>query len=269
MKLSVSNIIWGQGPDNFESFLQTLTQNGIYAVELSLNSIFTEPKAISDKELVWLTSLLNHYGVCVSALHSLTYTRPDLEIFGLSEKKEELLEYIRMYDALAYELKTENLVFGSAQARKLHRRSAEDARRIFSDFIYQLDDTLQHSFVHIEPLPSQQCEYLHTFLEAASLLNETQLKRIFIQLDIKSILENQENLSQIFQHSRFIRHIHTSEPGFMPPSEINTAFYEELRNLLSKINYSGYISAEVLNRQQSDPFDYLAHTISQLRKYHG
>lgn len=269
MKFSISNIIWGQHPDNFESFLHALTDNGVYAVELSLNSIFTEPKAISDKELSWLTSLLNRYGVSVSALHSLTYTRPDLEIFGPTRKKEELVEYIRMYDELAHELKTENLVFGSAQARKLHDQPKEDARRIFLDFLHQLDDTLKYSLLHIEPLPHQQCEYLHTFLEAVSLLNEAQLRRIFIQLDIKSILENQENLSQIFQHSRYIKHIHTSEPGFMPPSDINTAFYEELRNRLSDINYSGYISGEVLNRQQSDPFDYLAHTISQLRKYHG
>jgi sugar phosphate isomerase/epimerase len=269
MNLSVSNIIWEKGADKFESFLQTLLKNSIYSVELSLNSIFPEPKTITDKELSWLSSLLCDYNISISALHSLTYTRPDLEIFGTSEKKQELIDYILMYDEIASALKTKNLVFGSAQARKLHDHSKKEATQIFSDFLVQLDTRLKHSLFHIEPLPYNQCEYLHTFLEGVSLVDTIQqLQHISIQLDIKSILENGESLSQIFQHSHYIQHIHTSEPGFMEASERYAPFYEELRNHLSEINYSGYISAEVLNLHHANPKEYLSYTISQLRKYH-
>lgn len=268
MKLSISNIIWKKGKENFEDFLKVIVANNIFAVELSLNSIFEEPLNMSSEDLLWLKYLLQKYNVSVSALHSLTYTRPDLEIFNTKEKREELLSYLLYYVDIARELNTHNIVYGSPKSRKKYNYNNNELDNIFVDFLYKIDKNLIDINLNIEPLPKLYCEYLNTFMDGVNILEKNDFKNIFIQLDIRSIIESNENIEQIFTYDSYIKHVHIGEPSLTMPSYKFEQVHKKINNKLLNMNYENYCSIEVINHKKNELVEYINKTIKNTRRYY-
>ena len=84
MKISISNIIWQKGKKNLPVFFAALADRGVDAVELALSCFWEEPLDVDRNEILWLKNELAAYQIKLVSLHSLTYTRPELELFGLS-----------------------------------------------------------------------------------------------------------------------------------------------------------------------------------------
>jgi len=269
MKLSISNIIWKKGAENFEDFLKAIVKNNIFAVELSLNSIFEEPLTIKKAELDWLKKLLKSYNISVSSLHSLTYTRPDLEIFNSHSKREELYKYLLHYIDLARELESSNIVYGSPKSRKRYANSDAELDKIFIDFIYKIDKESKGINFNIEPLPKIYCEYLNTFMDGVDILESNDFKNIFIQLDIRSIIESRENIDEIFKYDKYIQHVHIGEPNLTMPSDNYLDTHLLINNSLKNMEYNGYLSMEILNHNQCGFEEYLSRTVTEVRKYYG
>lgn len=269
MKLSVSNIIWKKGRENFEDFLKNIVKNDVFAVELSLSSIFEEPYDITKDELEWLKKLLKYYDVSVSSLHSLTFTRPDLELFNTSSKREELCEYILRYVELARELNSNNLVYGSPKSRKTYGKTDIELDNIFVDFLYKIDEKSAGVNFNIEPLPKEYCEYLNTFMQAVDIFKKNSFKNIYVQLDIRSIIESMEDIDEIFEYQKYIKHVHVGEPNL----KMSVADYADVHSLfnkkLVKMGYNSNLSIEVLNHEQDNFEEYLKSTIKRVRNYYG
>lgn len=268
MPLSISNIIWKKGKENFEGFLRTIVDNNVFSVELSLSSIFEEPLHITKNELTWLKNILSSYNVSVSSLHSLTYTRPDLEIFNYASKREELREYLLHYVYLAKELNSKNIVYGSPKSRKIYSYNKKELDTIFTDFLQSIDEQLNGINFNIEPLPKIYCEYLNTFMESIDILKDSNMNNIFIQLDIRSIIENQEKVDEIFEYNQYIKHVHIGEPDLKMPSEEYSNIHSEINEKLQNMHYTGYLSAEVLNHNQNKFEEYTKSTIQKVRYYY-
>lgn len=268
MKLSISNIIWKKGKENFEEFLILLNDNKINSIELALNCIFEEPTNMTFDEIYWLKNILNKYNITISALHSLTYTRDDLELFSNKEKREELLEYILKYIDLAKELETKNIVYGSPKSRKIYNYSLKEASSIFLEFLQAIDKKSDGIYFNIEPLPRTYCEYLNTFNEGVHLIKSANFKNIFIQLDIRSVIENQENIQQIFENHSFIKHVHIGEPGLRMPTTTYKNIHQIINDNLNKIKYKKYIAIEVLNHQDISD-NYIFETIYNTREFYN
>jgi len=268
MKLSISNIIWKKGKENFEEFLTILNNNEIYNIELALSCIFEEPTEISDDEMNWLKDILKKYNMRVSALHSLTYTREDLELFGNTKKREELLEYILKYIDLAKELKTTNIVYGSPKSRNIYGYSMEQANVIFLEFLKAIDGYSNGVNFNIEPLSITYCEYLNTFDEVVKLIKNTNFKNIFIQLDVRSVIENKEDIDTIFKERSFIQHVHIGEPNLTMPTSKYEHIHKKINYNLTKINYNKFIAIEVLNHQDISTY-YLYKTIKSTRRFYN
>ena len=96
MNISVSNIAWSKGINNLTSFLNQLEQRKVKGVELALSCFWEEPIEVDNSELFWLRNELKARDLKLVSLHSLTYTRPDLEVFYSSEKRASLLNYLSM-----------------------------------------------------------------------------------------------------------------------------------------------------------------------------
>ncbi len=269
MNISISNIIWEKGKDNFEAFLKVVSECNIKAVELSLNSIFEEPLLITEEEIVWLIKLFDKYKISVSALHSLTYTRPDLEIFGRKEKREDLVKYIFHYIDIAKRLNTKNLVYGSPKSRKIYDLTLFEANNIFLEFLQNIDNYCKDINFNIEPLPKDYCEYLNTFEESVSLIKNRNFKNIFVQLDVRSIIENRENIDVIFQNSSFIKHVHIGEPNLtmLENSEYSNIHKSIFEKLLS-IGYRGFLSIEVINHNEKNYKEYTETIIKRVIKHY-
>ena len=117
MNISISNICWKKGKENFPSFLDALSANNVYGVELGVNCIWEEPAEISQYEIQWLKKQLNSRSISLVSLHSLTYTRPDLSLFKTHDSYKDLVSYMENHISIARELECQNLVFGSPKAR--------------------------------------------------------------------------------------------------------------------------------------------------------
>ena len=268
MQLSISNIIWKKGKENFEDFLKAIVSNNIFAIELSLNSIFEEPLDMTEQDFTWLINLLKKYNITVSALHSLTFTRPDLEIFNTYKKREELLSYLLNYIDIAKKINTKNIVYGSPKSRQLYNYSIEEADKIFTEFLTKIDIKANGINFNIEPLPKVYCGYLHTFMDGVAILKKNNYKNIFIQLDIRSIIESKEDIEEIFKYKQYIQHVHIGEPNLTMPSNKYRNFHQNINNTLLNINYKNYCSIEVMNHQENDIKTYLNKTIQSTRRYY-
>ena len=98
--------------------------------ELALNCFWTEPVEASKADILLLKNLLNRYNLKLVSIHSLTFTRPDLELFHNSKNLNALEDYLFCYIDLARQLDCSNLVFGSPKTRNTYGMSKQNANEI-------------------------------------------------------------------------------------------------------------------------------------------
>lgn len=269
MKLSISNIIWTKGQDAFPGFLDAAMEFGLCGVELALNVIFEEPTSLADADLIILREEIASRGLVVSALHSLTFTRTDLELFNGNEKREALIEYLIEYARIARLLNCNNLVFGSPSARKMHGRTRHECDDIFLSFLAALDDRIGDVFFNIEPLHPSMCEYLHTLQDARKLIMGSNLRNIKIQLDLRSCIENNENSDQIRTSLPFITHCQVSDPGLSMLTANHSQKHADFAALLREAYYTGFITGEMLPTNGLVDYDAMQAAVNSLKTYYG
>ena len=171
MKISISNILWPKGFDRLEEFFYELSRKKIVAVELALNCFWTEPVEASKNDILLLKNLLKRYHLKLVSIHSLTFSRPDLELFSSSANLSVLEDYLFRYIDLARQLDCSNLVFGSPKTRNTYGMPKQNMDQIFLKFLAKINDCSEETFLSTENLLS------------ASILIESLL------LSCKSILE--------------------------------------------------------------------------------
>lgn len=269
LKLSISNIIWTKGRGAFPGFLDAAAECGVCGVELALNAIFEEPASLPDEDLIALRQEIEMRGLAVSALHSLTFTRGDLELFSDKEKREDLLNYLLEYVRIAKLLKCNNLVFGSPSARKMHGRSHNECDDIFLSFLAEMDKRLENVCFNIEPLHYGMCEYLHTLQDAKRLIMTGNLRNIKIQLDLRSCIENDERADQIRSSLQFITHCQVSDPGLAMLTTVYSQKHELFAAILRDAHYAGFVTGEMLSPNGVADECALREAVNSLKVFYG
>ena len=204
MNISISNILWPKGYDRLEEFFCELFRHCIDGVELALNCFWTEPVEASKNDILLLKNLLKRYHLKLVSIHSLTFSRPDLELFSSSANLCVLEDYLFRYIDLARQLDCSNLVFGSPKTRNTYGMSKQNMDEIFLKFLTKINDCTEGIFFNIEPLSTRYCNYLNRFSECVELLEDQDLKWIGIQLDIRSIIESNEDIQQILREQNYM-----------------------------------------------------------------
>jgi sugar phosphate isomerase/epimerase len=254
IELSVSNILncKGFGLDSLDAFLSLLKKYDIKGIELALNCVFSEPTNISQHELDRLRTLLEKYSVITVSLHSLTFTRPELELFNNTEGLERLIEYISAYVLLARKLDCRNIVFGSGKARKTYEKTQEECNAIFNVFLKEIDSICENIFFNIEPLPKIFCEYLNSYNHAFNILEKGNFKNIGIQLDLKSLFETDSfQIHTLLAKKDFFHHVHVSNIDFSPPSEKDFDKHRKMIDFLNNSEFDGFVSMEAIARKSN------------------
>lgn len=269
LKLAISNIIWTKGRDALPGFLDAARKFGVCGVELALNAIFEEPTSLSDADLIALHKEIASRGLVVSALHSLTFTRADLELFSSDEKREALIEYLIEYARIARLLKCSNLVFGSPSARRMRGRTRHECDDIFLSFLAALDNQMDDIFFNIEPLHPAMCEYLHTLQDARELITGSNLRNIKIQLDLRSCIENNENSDQIRTSLPFITHCQVSDPGLTMLTAAHSQKHADFAALLREAHYTGFITGEMLPPNGLVDYYAMQAAVNSLKTHYG
>ena len=112
--------------------------------------------------------------------------------------------------------------------------------------------------------PIYHTNYINTTSEALDLIHSVDCEGFKLNLDIGTMLENNENISILAGMEGLINHVHISEPGLAPLQK--RAIHQELADFLQSFSYKNYVSIEV-GRQDNintlfQMMDYISSTFS-------
>lgn len=263
-KYSVSNIIWTKGKNDFFEFVKSVKENSLDGVELALNCIWEEPVSVSIQELHEIKSLVQDNELNISALHALTYTRPELSFFKDKSSYRLAVDYILNYIDIANELNVTNLVLGSPSLRKRHHKSYDECCHIFNEFLDEFDSFDSEVILNVEPLSTTMCEFINTLEEANQFSKK--YKNINVQLDTRVLIE--QGLESIPNDITFT-HCQVGNPGMSFHEDNYNNSHSKYSNILKGFNYSGYIAAEILCPEKFNNDEYLKIVSKKLKHLYG
>ncbi len=269
MKLSISNILWEKGRDALPAFLDAAAEHGLAGVELALNAVFPEPTDLSAADLGWLRAELRSRRLEISALHALTFTRPDLELFGAPASRRSLEDYVAACARIAAELDCPNMVFGSPSARRRCGQSKAECDDSFLEFLRGYDARSAGVRLNIEPLHPRMCEYLHDIGECARLLERGSFVHVGIQLDVRACMDNGEGPNEVRAVLKQIHHCQVSDPELMPIGAAHSGTHRAFAALLREAGYAGFVAGEMRAPPGTSPSQALGIAVASLREFYA
>jgi Sugar phosphate isomerases/epimerases len=248
MKLSISNIAWSSEYDyEMYRFLQT---EGIYGLEIAPTRIFPiEPYKDIVQAISFSNELKLDYGISISSMQSIWYGIKE-NLFNSIEERNFLLDYTKKAIDFAKSIDSKNLVFGCPQNRNMSEKmELTDIINWFSEVgRYALEN---NTVFALEPNPSiYGTNFINSTIEAFEMVKRVNCHGFKVNLDVGTMVFNNEDLSEIEPNVELINHIHISEPGLALIEKHR--IHKELRDILKRQKYNGYISAEMKCQENID-----------------
>jgi sugar phosphate isomerase/epimerase len=237
MKLAVSNLAWEvEGSDKIHSHL---VDNGIHNVE----GVLTKLAGWEDLAEYMLTShkkQLADKGISIPTLQAIFYNSPCKD---LSQEEDVLLHFSKVIWC-AKLLGTSILVFGAPKLRRVGTGTSSDIATLFKKLDMLLEGT--GITVVIEPNAREYGgEFFYTVQEIVEFIQHNELHNVATMIDThNSYLENTDPSVELLQYFSYIKHIHISEEGLQPISEVQA--HLDFTKTLTYSKYSGYLTYELL-----------------------
>lgn len=245
MKLCISNIAWSTEHD--DTMYQFLKNNGFDGLEIAPTRIFSEkPYDHLSEARDWAQLLKDQYGLAVPSMQSIWYGHTE-KIFGSKEERKILLDYTKKAINFAEIIGCNNLVFGNPK-----NRNAEDIPSILPiaiDFFKEIGDyALDHNtVVALEPNPTiYNTRFMNYTEQAVEMAYKSSSDGIKVNIDLGTIIHNEEDIDYLKQIPEYINHVHISEPGLNLIEKRD--IHRELFAILSSIGYNSFISIEMANK---------------------
>lgn len=262
MKISISNIAWE--PKNNDLIYGYMKDNGFTGLEIAPTIIIPDsPYDHVSTAICFAEKLRDCYGLSISSMQSIWYGIT-AKIFGTSEEREALAAYTKKAIDFAEKIDCHNLVFGCPRNRSIPVGADPS---IAVSFFRELG---KYAFEHNTAIaleanpPIYHTNYINTTSEALDLIHSVDSEGFKLNLDIGTMLENNEDISILVGMEGLINHVHISEPGLAPLQK--RAIHQELADFLHSFSYKNYVSIEV-GRQDNintlfQMMDYISATFS-------
>lgn len=241
MNLSISNIGWTTDQDN--QIYEIMKKYGFSGLEIAPTRIFPEaPYDKPEEAKSWADSLKKRYGFSVPSMQSIWYGRQE-KIFGTETEFQTLIAYTKKAIDFAAVIGCGNLVFGCPKNRNF--LEGADLRTGIR-FFREIGDyaAAKGTVVGMEANPPiYHTNYINTTSEAFALIEEVASAGFKLNLDVGTMIQNEERVEELIGRIHLIHHVHISEPG-LKPIERRT-LHAVLRDILKNGGYKGYISIEM------------------------
>lgn len=241
MKLSISNIGWAE--ENDILVYELMKKYGFQGLEIAPTRIFPKEPYDRDSEAeVWSRKLKDEYGFCVPSMQSIWYGREE-KIFGTDEERKVLLDYTKKAIDFAATIGCKNLVFGCPRNRNLPDGANENTAIVF---FKELGDYAcsKGTVIGMEANPSiYNTNFINDTESTFNLIEKVDSRGFLLNLDLGTMIQNAEDVSELIGKVSLINHIHISEPGLKPIVE--RPIHGELKDLLEKEGYDKFISIEM------------------------
>lgn len=249
MKLSISNIAWTA--ENDAEMYQFLQKSGYQGLEIAPTRIFPEApydKLAEAKEWAW--KLKEKYGLEIPSMQSIWYGHQE-KIFGSKEERNILIDYTKKAVDFAEVIGCKNLVFGNPKNRDTddvlgNYHTAIEFFREIGNYAFE-----HHTTIAIEANPViYNTHFLNTTEQAVEMAYRCGSEGLKVNVDLGTIIYNEEDINYLKQITEYINHLHISEPGlnFIEKRDL----HNELFKILREIGYDNYVSIEMGNKGELD-----------------
>lgn len=245
MKLSISNIAWAAEQD--AEMYQFLKVSGFQGLEIAPTRIFPEaPYDRLNEAREWAAWLKDSFGLVVSSMQSIWYGHQE-KIFGSKEERKILIDYTKKAIDFSEVIGCKNLVFGNPKNRDTDDVAGNYPTAI--DFFREIGDYAleHHTTIAIEANPTiYKTRFINKTEQAVELACKCDSKGIKVNVDLGTIIYNNEDVEYLRQIPEYINHVHISEPELNLIKRRN--IHSNLIYVLQDINYQGYLSIEMGNK---------------------
>lgn len=241
MKFSISNIAWTSEQD---AEVYALMKNyGFTGLEIAPTRIFPEvPYDKLDVAEKWAISLKKEHGFTVSSMQSIWFGRQE-KLFGSEDERILLINYTKKAIDFATAINCHNLVFGCPRNRNMPEKADEN---IAVKFFKQIGDFAASKGIVIgmeaNP-PIYNTNFINDTSSALDLVKKVNSEGFRLNLDLGTMIQNEEQIDKLAGNVSLINHVHISEPGLKLIQE--RSLHQDLINILKKENYQGFISIEM------------------------
>lgn len=241
MKLAVSNIAWAADQDDL--VYELMKKYGFLGLEIAPTRIFPEnPYDRNGEAQRWSIELKTIYGFTIPSMQSIWYGRQE-KIFGSDEERRILLAYTKRAIDFAVAINCGNLVFGCPRNRNIPQGAEPGIGvkffREIADYAVKRGTTIG---IEANP-PIYNTNYINDTLSALELIEQVNSDGFLLNLDVGTMIQNQESVSELAGKVARINHVHISEPGLKPIEERD--IHVELKSILEEEGYGGFISIEM------------------------
>ena len=252
MKLAISNIAWDTSIEKeIASILKDLNVKGVEVAPTKINS---NPKELTDRDIIKYREFWEGYGIKVVAMQALLFGRPELKIFENDLKRKDTFEYLKWIIRIGGLLDARVLVFGSPKNRDIGRLKREEAENIAVTFFQGIGDySLKYNLktcIEANP-PEYGCNFITDTKEAFDLVQKVNNKGFGLHIDLGGMLLSGEDFKVLHNYRGKIEHVHISQPYLESLNGKNVAVYEKLVDTLEQNNYDHWISIEMKNSSNS------------------
>lgn len=241
MKLSISNIGWVASED--EAMYEYISGLGGSGIEIAPTRLFTE-NPYDNLELAkeWGKELQMHYRLVVPSMQSIWYGRTE-KIFGSESERKALMAYTKRAIDFAEAIGCRNLVFGCPKNRVIEDKTEWQTGVAF--FREVAEYAGEHGVViGMEANPAiYGTNYINTTQEALDLLAEVDRSAFRLNLDLGTMIQNEESAAVLRGMVKYISHVHVSEP-FLKPIE-KRDLHKNVADILREEKYQGFVSIEM------------------------
>ena len=247
MKKSISNIAWKQ--ENDEKMYQLLHDMGYEGIEIAPTRIFQEKpyERLADARQ-WKKEITQKYGLKISSMQSIWHGRKE-NLFNSVTEYNSLIKYTKKAIDFASVMECNNLVFGCPKNRSVGEgKSSKSAISFFKeigDYAY-----LKKTIIGMEANPPiYNTNYINTTQEALNLIEQVSSKGFKLNLDLGTMIHNNESIEILFGNIDKINHIHISEPNLRIIRK--RKIHQDLVPLLQDY-YRGFVSIEMSVQHDMD-----------------
>lgn len=241
MRLSISNIAWDAAQD--VNMYAIMRKHGYIGLEIAPTRIFPDQpydRLLEGKK--WAKQLNEKEGLIISSMQSIWYGRKE-NIFESGEERARLLAYTKQAINFAEMIGCKNLVFGCPKNRNLPE-AAEVSVAI--PFFKELGDyaAKHNTTIGMEANPPiYGTNYMNDTLSVLELIGQVNSVGFKLNLDVGTMVQNNENVEELIGNVHLISHVHISEPELKTIME--RKLHQDLKEILLKENYQGYVSVEM------------------------
>lgn len=260
IRLSISNIAWSS--ENDETIYSFMKELGFTGLEIAPTRIFPEtPYDRCPEARDFMLDMRNRYGFAIPSMQSIWYGRTE-KIFGSESERRELTSYTEKAIRFAKSIGCGNLVFGCPKNR-IMPEGADKAVAV--EFYRHLGEFAKDNgtVIAMEPNPGiYGTNYINTTKDALDLISEVDSEGFKLNLDMGTVIENGEDLTALYEKPEIINHVHISEPYLEPV--VKRKIHEDLRDLLLKVNYGGFVSIEMKKQDDTGKIKEIMEYVSDL-----